>query len=56
MFADEKSPENENKFSLITSYADSQVGNRKIAIKELEEAANLTSDKDEKVELLNSSP
>lgn len=52
MFRDEKSPENENKFSLITSYADSQVGNRKIAIKELEEAANLTSDRDDKVELL----
>ena len=52
MFRDEKSPEDENKSSLITSYADSQVGNRKIAIKELEEAANLTSDKDDKVSLL----
>jgi len=52
MFADEKSPENENEFSLITSYADSQVGNRKIAIKELEEAANLTSDKNDKLSLL----
>jgi tetratricopeptide (TPR) repeat protein len=53
MFADEKSPENENKISLITSYADYEVGNRKIAIKELEEAANLTSDRDDKVGLLN---
>jgi tetratricopeptide (TPR) repeat protein len=53
MFADEKSPENENKFSLVTSYADSQVGNRKIAIKELEEAANFTSDKNDKVSLLD---
>lgn len=52
MFADEKSPEDENESSLITSYADSQVGNRKIAIKELEEAANLTSDKNDKVPLL----
>lgn len=52
MFRDEKSPENENEFSLITGYADSQVGNRKIAIKELEEAANLTSDKDDIVSLL----
>jgi tetratricopeptide (TPR) repeat protein len=53
MFADEKSPEDKNKFSLITSYADSQVGNRKIAIKELEEAANLTNDRDDKVPLLD---
>jgi len=53
MFKDEKSPENENKNSLKTSYADSQLGNRKIAIKELEEAANLTSDRDDKVELLD---
>jgi len=53
MFADEKSPEDEGKFSLITSYADSQVGNRKVAVKELEEAANLTSDKDEKVQWLD---
>lgn len=52
MFLDEKSPEDENEFSLITSYADSQVGNRKIAIKKLEEAANLTSDKNDKVSLL----
>ncbi len=55
MFADEKSPENKNKnkISLITSYADSQVGNRKIAIKELEEAANLASGRDDKVQLLD---
>jgi tetratricopeptide (TPR) repeat protein len=53
MFADEKSPENDNERSLSTSYADFQVGNRKIAIKELEEAANLTSDRDDKVELLD---
>lgn len=54
MFKDEESPENENKNSLKpTSYADSQLGNRKIAIKELEEAANLTSDRDDKVELLD---
>jgi tetratricopeptide (TPR) repeat protein len=53
MFADEKSPENDNERSLTTSYADFQVGNRKIAIKELEEAANLTSDRDDKVELLD---
>lgn len=52
MFADEKSPENENEFSLITSYADSQVGNRKIAIKELEKAASLTSDRNYRVSLL----
>jgi hypothetical protein len=32
---DEKSPEDETKSSLITSYADSQAANRKIAIKEL---------------------
>ncbi len=51
MFADEESPESERKLSL-TSYADRQVGNRKIAIKELEEAANLTSDKGDKVGLL----
>ena len=53
MFADEKSPEDEGKFSLITSYADHQVANRKIAIKELEEAANLTDNIDGKVELLD---
>ena len=34
-------------------YADSQVGNRKIAIKELEEAADLASDRDDKVQLLD---
>ena len=44
MFADEKSPENEDKFSLTSSYADEHYGNRKIAIKELEEAARLTTD------------
>ncbi|TRZ49762.1 MAG: hypothetical protein D4S01_07965 [Dehalococcoidia bacterium] len=53
MFANEKSPENKSKISFITSYADSQVGNRKIAIKELEEAANLASDRDDKVQLLD---
>lgn len=55
MFMDEKSPEdseNKNKISL-TSYADSRVGNRRIAITELEEAANLTSDRDDKVQLLD---
>lgn len=56
MFADEKSPEdseNEHRVSILTSHADAEVGNRKIAIKELEEAAGLTSDKDGKVWLLN---
>jgi tetratricopeptide (TPR) repeat protein len=57
MFANEKSPENsknENKISTSPmSYADSQMGNRKIAIKELEKAAELSSDRSDKVDLLN---
>lgn len=54
MFADEKSPENsENKKKIsIPSYADSQVGNRKIAIKELETATKFSNDDQDKVDLL----
>jgi len=48
MFADEESPEEEDKFSLTTSYADEHYGNRKIAIRELEAAANLATDKNGK--------
>lgn len=54
MFADEKSSEdseNKNKVSIL-GYADSQVGNRKIAIKELEMAADLSSNNQDKVDLL----
>jgi tetratricopeptide (TPR) repeat protein len=54
MFADEKSPEdseNKNKISIL-GYADSEVGNRKIAIKELEMAADLSSNNQDKVGLL----
>ena len=61
MFMGEKSPKkspedsgDKNIISLtIPSYADSQVGNRRIAIAELEEAANLASDRDDKVQLLD---
>jgi len=55
VFADEKPPEdseNKNKISVM-GYADSQVGNRKIAVRELEEAAGLASDRDDRVQLLD---
>jgi tetratricopeptide (TPR) repeat protein len=54
MFADEINPEDlENKKKiLIPGYADSQVGNRQIAIKELEKAAALSNEKQDKVDLL----
>ncbi len=54
MFADEKLPEaSENKKKIsISGYADFEVGNRKIAIKELETAADLSNDDEDKIELL----
>ena len=51
MFMDEKEPGEE--YRLDMSYADFHVGNRKMAIMELEEAARLTSSIDDKVRLLD---
>ena len=52
MFMDEESSGNEGSHSLITGFADQQVGNRKTAIMELEKAADLTDNKGQKLELL----
>jgi len=55
MFADEMSPEDEedvNKIS-IPGYADSRVGNREIAIKELETAADLSVETQDKIDILS---
>lgn len=49
MFMDESAPE---KLSIVKGFADYECGNRKVAIKELERAAQLASDVDDKVELL----
>lgn len=53
MFADEIRPEDleSNKKILIPGYADSQVGSRRIAIKELEKAAELSNEKQDKADL-----
>jgi len=58
MFHDESDPEESSSKGQkphlsIRGFADYECGNRKVAIKELEEAANLTSDRDDKVELLD---
>ncbi len=54
MFADEMSPENGEDVHKISipGYADSRVGNREIAIKELETAADLSDEKQDKIDLL----
>lgn len=55
MFADEMSREDDkdvNKIS-VPGYADSRVGNREIAIKELEIAANLSDEKQDKIDILS---
>lgn len=51
MFADESDPE-EPSILKRKGFADYEYGNRKVAMKELEKAANLASDIDDKVELL----
>ena len=51
MFADELSPGDESLIR-VKGFADFECGNIEIAIKELEQAADLASDADDKVELL----
>lgn len=58
MFRDESDPEEPSSKGQkpclsISGFADDECGNRKIAIKELEEAAELISDTDNKVKLLS---
>ncbi|MFC2169952.1 tetratricopeptide repeat protein [Acidobacteriota bacterium] len=52
MFEDELSPDDKSKRGL-KGFADSECGNRKVAIKELEKAADLVKDRDDKVVTLS---
>jgi len=52
MFADEYDPDKKGQLGNIGGFADKKCGNRNIAIRELEKAAELTNDPGEKVELL----
>ena len=52
MFADEYDPDRKKDLLNVGGFADTRCGNRNIAIRELEKAAELTKDPEEKVELL----